>query len=106
MDTDKFYDKLSDVHTILTEIKVAIGELQTQDKTAQTNADNLNSRISSFEKETNASIAGLKQYQNTQTTINEANREISKHRWTKITAIVLIFEVIGIGIGLWIGKGL
>ena len=54
--------------------------------------------------ETSTSLDGrvdkLEAYQLSQKAINDATEKSLKHRWTKIVGVVLIFEAIGIGLGI------
>lgn len=117
MDTDRFYEKITEVyktqnekldkvHSVLTDLKVSIGRIESQDKHTRSEIDGIVSRMGLLEKDTTVSITDLKQHQNTQVKLNEDQKDRTKQMWQRFVAAMLALEIIGIGIGFWLGKGL
>lgn len=114
MDTDRLHDKLEVINRNISDLKASVVELNTTLKQVGDNHeklelrmgednDKLEGRMHSIEKDVTVRLVSLEQNQNTQREINESNKDLSKHRWVKITAVVLIFEVVGVGIGMLLG---
>ena len=85
-----------DIQNNINEFKISFTEYKSQTKV-------LNDGIKAL-LETSTNLDGridkLEEYQLSQKAINNAYEKSLKHKWTKIVGVVLVFEAIGIGLGI------
>ena len=47
-------------------------------------------------------VKQLEEYRHKQDATNETHEKSRKHLWVKVTALILLFEALGVGLGLYI----
>lgn len=80
----------------LEEIRLNIRELELELKSFRVQFKDLSSDHKNLEKR----MILVERYMDIQNTLNEGSERESRHRWTKIMALILAFEVVGIAAGL------
>ena len=82
-----------------TELKVGQKELDVKMGAVETSLINQHAEILSISSRSNERLTSLERHVTKQEALNEENERKTKHRWIKITALILSIEVIIIGLG-------